>query len=60
MKEAMMRAEDQPGPMSENKNQMLIQARNLGEILRKYERIQSNSPELYFLAYQKRLGSDKV
>ncbi len=55
-----MRVEDQPGPMSESKAQMLIQARNLGEILRNNPKIQSNSPELYFLASLKRFGSDKV
>jgi len=60
MKEEMMRVEDQPGPMSENKAQMLIQAKNLGEILRNNPKIQSNSPELYLLTYLKRFGSDKV
>mgnify|MGYP007061465687 FL=1 len=59
MKEAMMRVEDQPGPVPKNR-EMLIQARYLGEILRNNPKIQSNSPELYLLTYLKRFGSDKV
>ena len=35
-------------------------AKNLGEIMQKNPRFQSNSPELYLLAYLKELGLAKV
>ena len=35
-------------------------SKNLGEIMRNHPRFQSNSPELYLLAYLKELGSTQV
>jgi hypothetical protein len=35
-------------------------SKNLGEIMRNHPRFQSNSPELYLLAYLKELGSAEI
>ena len=35
-------------------------SRNLGQIMRNHPRFQSNSPELYLLAYLKELGSTQA
>ncbi|AKM81663.1 MAG: hypothetical protein UT13_C0001G0705 [Candidatus Pacebacteria bacterium GW2011_GWF2_38_9] len=35
-------------------------ARSLGEILRRYPKMQSNSPELYVLSYLNELGGAKI
>jgi hypothetical protein len=35
-------------------------AKSLGEILRKYPKMQSNSPELYVLSYLNELGGAKI
>ena len=35
-------------------------AKNLGQIMQNHPRFQSNSPELYLLAYLKELGSSQV
>lgn len=37
-----------------------LKAKSLGEILRKYPRMQSNSPELYVLSYLNELGGAKI
>jgi hypothetical protein len=49
----------------ENPNEVLSnpnysRAKIIGQILQKYPNIQSTSPELYFLAYVKRFGADKI
>lgn len=35
-------------------------SKNLGELMKNNPRFQSNSPELYLLAYLKELGSAKI
>ena len=52
--------EDYPERASEKNRNLLARARSLGEILREYPDIQSNSPELYLLGYLKNLGSRKI
>jgi len=44
----------------EIEDKILAKAKSLGEILRKYPHIQSNSPELYVLSYLGKLGSRKI
>ncbi len=45
---------------SEKYEALQIRSRNLGEIMRNHPEFQSNSPELYLLAYLKELGSKEV
>ena len=60
MKEIKTQREADPSPVPEEESRLADYAQNIGRILQKYPKVQSNSPELYILSYLENLGSRKV